>query len=127
MTNELSMKMVYYKKKLKLTNETLAKKTGLPTNTISRISSGATKMPTVKTLKLLANAFECDIKDLTGENDITDKYYIIDKTGKMAQELLENPELKTLLDAGKDLKPEEIDAVVKMIKSLKHINNGNSL
>ena len=69
MKNNLSMNLIYYKKLRKMTNKTLAEATGLPEGTISRIASGQTKEPTVKTLRLLAQALNCTIDDLqTDEN-----------------------------------------------------------
>lgn len=118
MENNLSMKIIYYKKKLKLTNEAIAEKTGLPVGTISRIASGQTKEPTLRTLRLIAKAFNCTVDDLQGGESI-EPYYLDSKTAEMAQELHDNPEMRILFDASKKLSPEEIKIVIDVANGLK--------
>lgn len=113
--NELSMKIIYYKKKLKMTNQSLADKTGIPVGTISRIASGETKEPTLKNLRLIAQAFGCTIDDLQSGGTV-EPYYINEETAKMAQDIYENPDLKILFDASKKLSPEDIKAVIEVAK-----------
>jgi transcriptional regulator with XRE-family HTH domain len=117
MENELSMKIVYYKKKLKMTNKILAEKTGLPVGTISRIASGETKEPTLKTLRLIAKAFDCTIDDLQSGGTI-EPYYLNQETAELAQEIYDNPNLKILFDASKHLTPEDIRAVIEIAKRI---------
>lgn len=117
-TNELSMKIIYYKKKLKMTNKILAKKTGLPVGTISRIASGETKEPTLKTLRLIAKAFDCSIDDLQGGGTI-EPYYLNQETAEIAQKIYEDKKMRILFDASKDLSPEDIKAVVEIAKRIK--------
>lgn len=113
--NELSMKVIYYKKKLKMTNQKLADLTGLPVGTISRIASGETKEPTLKTLRLIAKAFDCSIDDLQSGGTV-EPYYLNKETAKMAQDIYENPDLRILFDASKKLSPEDIKAVIEVAK-----------
>lgn len=115
--NELSMKVIYYKKKLKMTNQKLAELTGLPVGTISRIASGETKEPTLKTLRLIAKAFDCSIDDLQSGGTI-EPYYLNEETAKLAQDIYENPDLKILFDASKKLSPADIKAVIEVARAI---------
>jgi transcriptional regulator with XRE-family HTH domain len=115
--NMLAMRMVYYKKKLGLTNEKLAKMADLPVNTISRISSGATKEPTLKTLKKIAKALDCTIDDLQPGGTI-EPYYLDEEAAQLAQEVYENPNLRVLFDASRKLSPDDIKAVIEIVKRM---------
>ena len=115
--NMLAMRMVYYKKKLGLTNEKLANMSGLPVNTISRIASGATKEPTLKTLKKIAKALDCTIDDLQ-PGGTTEPYYLDEETAQLAQEVYENPNLRVLFDASRKLSADDIKAVIEIVKRM---------
>lgn len=117
MKNELSMNVIYYKKLRKMTNKTLAEATGLPEGTISRIASGQTKEPTLKTLRLLAKALDCSIDDLQTGGTV-EPYYLNQETADIAQDIYENPNLRILFDASKNLSPEDIQAVVEIAKRI---------
>lgn len=117
MKNELSMNVIYYKKLRKMTNKTLAEATGLPEGTISRIASGQTKEPTLKTLRLLAKALDCTIDDLQTGGTI-EPYYLNQETADIAQDIYENPNLRILFDASKNLSPEDIQAVIEIAKRI---------
>ena len=117
MKNELSMNVIYYKKLRKMTNKTLAEVTGLPEGTISRIASGQTKEPTLKTLRLLAKALDCTIDDLQTGGTV-EPYYLNQETADIAQDIYENPNLRILFDASKNLSPEDIQAVVEIAKRI---------
>ena len=117
MQNELSMKVIYYKKLRKMTNQKLAEITGLPVGTISRIASGETKEPKLKTLRLLASALDCTIDDLQGGGTL-EPYYLNQETAELAQGIYENPSMRILFDATKNLSPEDINAVIDIAKRI---------
>lgn len=108
-----------YKARLGMTNSDIAKKTGLPENTIARICAGRTAAPKLSTLKLLAQAFDCSIDDLSGADGGVEPYYLDKTTGAIAQELKDNADLKILLDATKDLSPEDLQTLIGMVNMLK--------
>ena len=108
MKNELSMNVIYYKKLRKMTNKTLAEATGLPEGTISRIASGQTKEPTL---------MDCTIDDLQTGGTV-EPYYLNQETADIAQGIYENPNLRILFDASKNLSPEDIQAVVEIAKRI---------
>lgn len=117
MKNELSMNLVYYKRLRKMTNKSLAEATGLPEGTISRIASGLTKEPTLKTLRLLAKALDCTIDDLQTGGTV-EPFYLNQETADIAQGIYDNPDLRILFDASKNLAPADIQAVVEIAKRL---------
>ena len=116
---ELQMKLIYYKKKFGLKYKDISEKTGLPVDTISRIYTGKTKAPKLSTIKLIAEAFGCSVDDLVGNEDAVEPYYFDKKTAELAQNLKDNPELKILLNATRDLSPEDLKTVVNMVNMLK--------
>lgn len=56
-------KISEYKKSLNLTNDELAKLSGVPKGTLDKILSGVTKDPKLGTLKALAKVFKCTLDD----------------------------------------------------------------
>lgn len=46
-------------------------------------------------------------------------YYTDPKTAKLAQEAFEDPNLRMLLDASRDLSPEDLQLTIDMVKRLK--------
>jgi len=48
-----------------------------------------------------------------------DRYYINPETRHLAQELHQNPDLKVLLDTCRNLEPDDIQAIVNIIKRFK--------
>ena len=52
---------------------------------------------------------------LTGRKQ--EAHYANEETAKLAQELLENNERRVLLDASRDLSPEELKAIVAMVNA----------
>ena len=117
--SDISKIIKVYKAQRGMTNYDIAEKTGLPENTIARICAGRTATPKLSTLKLLAKAFDCTIDDLSGSEDGIEPYYLDKKTGAIAQELKENSDLKILLDASKDLPPEDLQTLIGMVNMLK--------
>ena len=57
---------------------------------------------------------------MTGASaDIEEHYYSNEETREIAQEIFENPDLKSLFHAAKDLSPERLKAHIDFIQSLK--------
>lgn len=116
---ELQLKIIYYKKKLKMKNKDISEKSGVPVDTISRICTGKTAAPKLSTIRAIAKAFDVPLEDLIGNEDSVAPYYLDKKTGALAQELKDNTELKILLDASKDLSPEDLQTLIGMVNMLK--------
>lgn len=114
----LSLKMNYFKKRLKLTNEKISRLAGVPVATVERISSGRTKNPNLKTLKALAKVFECTLDDLMNLKDTQRPYHLDEITAKMAETLTHNENLKTLFDLVMNLPDSDIQSVIGLAERL---------
>ena len=117
----LSLKLNFYKKKLKLTNEKIAHLADIPVATIERISSGRTKNPNLKTMKALAKVFDCSLDDLLNLTNTTKPYYLDETTGKIAQVIQDDETLKTLFETMLSLNNENRQAVTGLAERLKNI------
>lgn len=106
------------KKKKKISNAELAKRSGVPLSTLGKITSGITENPKLETLKAIAKVLDCDVEDFT-YTDPSSKYYIDRQVSKMAQEIYDNPELRILFDASRKLEKDDILAVVDIVKRMK--------
>lgn len=84
--------------------------------------------PRIDRIEKLANYFGIKKSDLieselhTSYNAVAESlgnYYVNDEARQMAQEIFENPELRILFDASRNLKKEDIEAVIEITKRLK--------
>ncbi len=104
-----------------LTQEELSIKTGLSKSTISMYERGE-RFPSEQILELLADIFNVDMNVLLGKQTKS-TYYLNPETARLAQEALDDPDTKILLDAKRDLSPEDLQYVIGLIKHLKNKNN----
>jgi transcriptional regulator with XRE-family HTH domain len=100
----------------KLTQEELAKATGLKRSAIGMYESGRRK-PDYETLEIFADFYNVDMNYLMGwdENETRQTYYLNSETAALAQEIHDNPQYKVMFDATRKLKPESIEEVMKFI------------
>lgn len=117
--DDLVKKFYQYKKELKLTNEDISIKTGIPIGTINRISSGKTKNPKLSTLNKLAQVFNVTLDDLLNNEGGCEPFYLDKETGAIAQEMAERPELKVLFHASKNLSVDDIKTVARIVEGFK--------
>ena len=89
-------------------------------------------IPSLESLSLLAQYFNVSITYLLGRTDKTTilpetvgHYYINDETREIAQEVFENPELRTLFHVARDIPPERLKAHIEFMKSLKAQEKGD--
>lgn len=124
MENEnLSLKLNYFKKKLKLTNEKIAALANIPVATVERISSGRTVNPNLKTLRALAGVFECSLDDLLNLKDTTRPYYLDETTAEIALSTKDDETLKTLLKTMLQLSNDNQQAVTGLAERLKNLQD----
>lgn len=117
-------KMQEIRKSCNFTYKKLAEITGEPLSSIQKLYGGFNKNPTLSLLKKLANACQCGVDDfLEFETEPISPYYLDRKTGELAQEIFENPDLRILLDASRDLTTEDINAVVEIMNRLKKVKS----
>lgn len=75
------------------------------------------KYPRIDKIEMMANYFGITKADLVEER--TEGYYLDQNTAKLAQEIYEDPETRILLDAKRDLAPNDLQLVVDLVKTLK--------
>lgn len=118
--NEYFKKQIdFYKNKKGYTIKKIAELAGLPESTLSKIFAGINKNPTLDTIRKIAKVLDCSFDDLMTQNEAESEYYFNNQTGKLAQEIHDNPNLRVLFDASRDLKPEDINAVISIIERIK--------
>ena len=85
----------------------------------------ANSYPRIDKIELMANYFGISKSDLVEEHTYQpEHYYLNDETRQIAQEVFENPELRSLFDAARDLPPERLRAHIDFINSLKAQEKG---
>lgn len=76
--------------------------------------------PRIDKIEMMANYFGVEKSDLIEDkSDINEPYYIDPEVSEYAQAVKENPNLRILFDASKDMSKDDIDFVVNMIEGLK--------
>ena len=104
---------------LGLSQEDLAIKMGYKSrSTINKIESGAVDIARNK-IEKFAEVLNTTPAYLMDWNDTPKEYYIDPEVSKYAQAVKDNPNLRILFDASKDMSKDDIDFVVNMIEGLK--------
>ena len=121
----LSLKLNYYKKRYKLTNEKVASLANIPVATVERISSGRTQNPNLKTLKALANIFECSLDDLINLRDASKPCYLDESTEKIVLLIQNDFTLKSLFNIVLHLSDDNRQTIIALAERLKSIQDKN--
>ena len=106
-----------------LTQEELALRTGLKRSAIGMYESGS-REPKFEILELLADFFNVDMNVLLGKEPNQQMYYINPETAALAQTIYDRPDLRILLDATKDLSPEDVKFVADLAQRMKKKERG---
>lgn len=120
----LSLKMNYFKKKLKLTNEKIAELSEIPVATVERISSGRTKNPSLRTLKSLAKVFNCTLDDLINLTDAKTPVLLDEQTVKLIEKLKNSDSIKRLFELVSVMDNTDVQAVVGLAERL-YVTSGD--
>lgn len=109
----------------RLTQAEMAEKLGISRSTIGMYETGA-REPDFETLEKIADFFNVDTDYLLGRTEKTSilpetigHYYLNNETREIAQEVFENPELRSLFHVARDIPPERLKAHIAFMKSLK--------
>ncbi len=98
-----------------LTQEELAKKLNMKRSTIGMYETGE-RTPPLEALEIYADYFNVDMNYITGR---TEKEYYHDlQTKQIAQEIFENPDLRTLFDASRGATPRDLKIVKDLLTQL---------
>ena len=116
-----SNNLKYY---LEINNKTqidLVNDLGFDKSTVSTWVNG-TRLPRMDKVDMLSKYFNINRSDLIEEkSDVQNEsgYYINDETREIAQEIYENPNLRSLFDVAKDIPADRLKAHIEFMKSLK--------
>ena len=105
----------------------VSKATGIAPATMSDWKNGRTE-PKIDKLQKIADYFNVSIeylmtgKDTEKVSDSGKKYYFSDETAELAQEAFTNKKTRILLDATRDLKPDDMQMVIDLAMRLKGTN-----
>lgn len=104
----------------------LAKYMKVSSPTVSDWVNGK-KMPRADKLQSISNWLSIDLSDLLmnkGDNspEQDSPYYLNPKTAQIAQQVFDDPNLRILFDAARDVKPENIRLAAEMLKRFKETN-----
>lgn len=93
--------------------------TGLPSSLFSEWKRGKSN-PKADKLQLIADFFGVSLEYLmTGEEkEGGETYYLNDETREIAQEIFENPDLRSLFDMSRKMPPERLKAHIEFIEKL---------
>ena len=105
----------------------VSKATGIAPATMSDWKNGRTE-PKIDKLQKIAEYFNVSLeylmtgKDTEKVSDSGKKYYFSDETAELAQEAFANKKTRILLDATRDLKPDDMQMVIDLAMRLKGTN-----
>ncbi len=96
----------------------LEQELGFARSSINKFNKNA---PSADKLQKIAETLGVTVDYLMTGNtdDNSEHYYTNEETREIAQEIFENPDLKSLFHAARDISPEKLRAHIAFIKSLK--------
>lgn len=96
----------------------VSKETGIAQSVFSSWKNGIST-PKQDKLQKIADYFHVTVDYLMGiERDQNINYYLNDETRKIAQEVFDTPELKTLFNISRTLPPNKLKALTEFIKEI---------
>lgn len=114
-------KLNSFKRAKNLTNKKISELTEISIATIDRLFSGANTNPNINLLKKLSTVFECTVDDFMdyNKNSPLANCYENKETIKLAQEIQENSDYKKLFNIVRNLKSEDLQAVIDIAGRIK--------
>lgn len=114
--------------KFGVTTADVCKATGICQSTISNWKSRR-NLISGKNAQLIADYFGISVDYLmTGkEKEGGEEYYINDETREIAQEIFENPDLKSLFNMSRKMPPERLKAHIEFMKNLYRQETGEDI
>lgn len=77
------------------------------------------RKPSFEILEAIADCFNVNIDTLYGKEEVETSYYLDPSVSEYAQAVKDNPDLRLLFDASKDMSKSDIDFVINTIEMLK--------
>lgn len=98
----------------------LSRLSGIPYTTIDGLYKKGDENTKLSTLRRLAKVLNCSIDELTdSKTSSSEGYYLDAEAAKMAQELYDNPGMRILFDAAKNVSAEDLKAAAEVISRMK--------
>ena len=111
------------RKSKKISQGDLEKELGFSNGSISKWKKS---QPTFDRLKKLADYFGVSIEYLKNGEDNSEKvYYFNEETAKLAQEMYEDEDMRSLFDMKRNMPPERFKAHMEFMKNLYEQEKGN--
>lgn len=136
----LSKNIRYLRRKYNCSQDEIAEKLGYKSYTTIQKWEMGVSQPSIGKVRQLAELFNVEMEDLVNRDiedmendslnnrtseDYKDHYYLNEETREIAQEVFENPELRSLFKVARDIEPDELRAYVDFMKKLKQKERGN--
>lgn len=100
----------------------VAKGSGVSATTIYEWKAGK-YTPKAEKLQRIADYFGVSLEYLrSGDQDTPAGYYTDPETAKVAQEILDDPDLRALFSAARDSKPEDLRTAAALLRRFKETN-----
>lgn len=110
------------RKQLNLTLEEVANHVGVSKSTVKKWETGFIKNMRRDKVALLAEVLKIPPTSLLTDENVNSEhehYYIDPEAAKMAQELYDNPGMRILFDAAKNVSPEDLKVAAELISRMK--------
>ena len=111
-------------KKKGIKTSDVAAATGISNMTFSDWKKGKST-PKVDKLQKIADFFGVTLEYLTTGKETKPQYYLDDETAAIAQEIFENPDMKSLFDMSRKMSPEKLKAHLQFMKTLYDAENSS--
>ena len=102
----------------------VSKATGIPASTFSDWKKGKSA-PKAEKLQKIADFFGVTVEYLTTGKETKPQYYLDNETAAIAQEIFENPDMKSLFDMSRKMSPEKLKAHLQFMQTLYDAENGS--
>ena len=115
-------RLTYYMHEHGYSKADIARLSGIPYTTIDGLFKKGDENTKLTTLKKLAKLIGCTLDELVDAQ--TQGYYTNPETAAIAQTIYDRPDLRILLDATKDLSPEDVKFVADLAQRMKKKERG---
>ena len=95
----------------------LSKRLGVSPQSVSNWCKG-TKSPRMDKVDAICKIFHCRRSDLLEEDNSEKTYYLDEKAAKLAQEMFEDKQMRSLFHMKKNMDPKRFQAHVDMMKEM---------
>lgn len=108
-----------------MTHRELSEKLGVKASSISMWMNG-NSLPRMGLLDKLADLFNVSVEYLLTNKEEKQGYYLNEETAKLAQEMFEDEDMRSLFDMKRNMPPERFKAHIEFMKNLYKQEKGNT-